>query len=577
MSENLRDWKVQVEPWIQPLSEVLREPGAELARLRPPQAAFLLEGAPSPGRKAGAFIQGRMGIGKTLALALAPLVWKCERPLLLGPGGILREVRAHIEQLRAHWKIPVGLTIVSYSAVSLLAGQDGRLEDLFDGIVGPDGIFPDEADKLANIGGRGGSKIGSAVARIVRDYRERHPECVFGAATGTSDRYGMRDYWHLIDWCLGDRSPLPRDPGELEIWARVIDEGNEFDAPWVGEQIDPVRKPRTVKAVRAAYRAKLRGTPGIIIADDQYTGTPLQVTDRLLPTDPKLEPHFQKLRELWQRPDDLDLLPNRDPSADPDRVEGMSIWQVARRMARGLCYVLDPLPPLEWRFARRDYFAYARELLESGLFYTEYQVRQHAALTGAPAWLAWEAIEPSYEPKLHQKTLWLSSAALDFAANWGEQPDGGIIFTDSTAFARELARRTGWDFYGPDGVNASGRFIESAPARTPIIASRKANGTGRNLQYQWNRMLFEQIPAQSAEAEQNIARVHREGLETWAKSCDVDVMVGCQEDLAAIAKIFAGAHRIGESIYDTKIAHTAWKRLSERPATWAFDRGNQDT
>lgn len=563
-----RDWKIDVEPYVDALSLALREPDRPDGRLRPPQAAFLLEGAPSAEHRAGAFIQGRVGIGKTLALVLAALVWRCQRPLIVAPGGILREMMGHVEQLRrAGWRIPVDLMFLSYSVVSRYPATGQRLEDLWGGL-GPDGIFPDEVDKLSNLGGRGGSKIGSAVARLFADYRAAHPSCIWGAATGTSDRYGMRDYWHVIDWCLGDRSPLPRDLSELEIWARVIDDGSEFDAPWVGEQLDPVRKPKTVKAVRAAYKARLRATPGVIVADDQYIAVPLTVTETAVAT-PELDEHFLKLRELWQRPDGLDLLPDRDPNSDPDRVEG-SIWAVARRMARGLCYVLDPLPPLEWRAARRGYFSYARSLLEQGLFYTELQVRQHAISTDAPAWLDWAAIEDSYDPKEHQKTLWLSRRALEFAANWGSRDGGGVIMTESTAFAVELARMTGWTFYGSLGYSRSGQYIEDAPARTPIIASRKANGTGRNLQYRWNRMLFEQVPAQSAETEQNMGRIHREGLETWSKTCDVEIMIGCQEDLAAVAKIFAGAHRTAESIYDVKALHAKWHRAQNIPKTPAF-------
>jgi hypothetical protein len=565
-----RDWRVQIEPWIEPLSALLRTPNGTQT-LRPVQAAFLLESAAGRARRAAAFLQGRMGAGKTLAHALLPKLLGCERPLHLAPGGILREMKAHIEKARVHWQIPVGSLYLSYSTISRYPKEGKRLEDLWCG-DGPDGIFPDEADKLSNIEGRNGSKIGSAVAGLIRDYKATHPECLVAPATGTSDRYGMRDYWHLIDWALGDGSPLPRDRGELEIWARVIDEGNEFDAPFVGEQLvgaDVHPKPRTVYEVRREYKARLRATPGIIILDDQYDAVPLKIREQLV-TAPELDPHFDRLRNLWQRPDGLDLLDEGPPrEGEPDRVEG-SIWAVARRMARGLCYVLDPLPPLEWREARRAYFSYARALLEERIFYTEWQVRQHAIETNARPWTDRAAISPIYDPKQHQKTLWLSDCALNFAANWGEQPGGGVIFSDDIAFSVELARRTGWTYYAGGGLSRNGQYIEDAQKGAPIIASRKANGTGRNLQFRWNRMLFEQIPAQCAEAEQNVARVHREGLETWATSCDVDVMIGCREDVAAVAKIFAGAYRTSESIYAVKALQPSWERIKDPPDTPAF-------
>lgn len=520
----------------------------------------------------GVFIQGRVGIGKTLALALAPKVAKCERAVIIVPGGILKEVKAHIESLRRHWELPVGVMVVSFTTLSRYPAAGKTLGDLWGG-QGPDGIFPDEVHNLSNVGGAGRSKQGSAVARLINDWMVAHPETVFGSATGSCDVHGIRDYSHLLDWALRDGSPLPRDPAELEVWARVIDDGCEADAAWVGAQLDPEYRPATVTAVRRVYRERLRSTPGVIIADDQFTAVPLTVSEHVV-TDPKLDEHFERLRELWQRPDGLDVLDERvsedDLAADrePDRVDG-SIWAVARRMARGLCYVLDPPPPAEWKQARREYFSYARALLEEGIFYTELQVRRHAEECGAPAWLAWKAIRPQYDPKQHQKTMWLSTAALEWAEDWGQR-EPGIIWTDDTAFAVELAARTGWVFYAGKGFARTGEYIEDAPRGVTAIASRRANGTGRNLQYQWSRMLFTCVPANAAITEQNLGREHREGIETWASSVHADIMIGCSEDRGAIQKVFAGAYRTRESIYDCKVLHANWTRVENVPDSPAF-------
>jgi hypothetical protein len=228
-------------------------------------------------------------------------------------------------------------------------------------------------------------------------------------------------------------------------------------------------------------------------------------------------------------------------------------------MGRGLCYVCDPRPPEPWLLARRGYHSWVRRQIEGGAFMTEAQAREHAERHGVRAWLAWRELKDDYVPA--QRTLWLSEAALRWAEDWG-RAGPGVIWTDDIAFATELARRTGWPYYAGGGFTSDGRYIEDAPRGSTVIASRRANSTGRNLQFQWNRCLFAAPVSKSRDFEQAVGRFHREGLETWATGAHADILVTCSEDLGAQRNMIASARRTARNIYSQKAATLPWAPLA---------------
>jgi hypothetical protein len=547
-----RDWRARAEGFVSRLSLLLatdtgRAAGAQLRLF---QAAALLE---TPTMR-GLFGNGRVGIGKTLTAAALARVLKSDRVLVLCPGGIKRETHAHFGKLSAHWSLPPTTILKSYTDVSNMPRKGESLADLFGGL-GPQVIVCDEADKLKNVG-----PGGSGLANQINDWMVARPETIFVVLTGTCDVEGLCDYAHLLDWALREKSPLPRTPTEIRDWSEVIDQGDMAKAQWVCQDLG-IPEDSTLDEIREAFRDRLHSAPGVIIDDTPYTGVPLTVEVHVLPQPPELEAHFVRLRMLWQRPDGFDVAPGGaevPEEREPDQIAGSTIWNVARRMGRGLCYVCDPRPPGNWLLARRAYFGWARAQIEGGRFLTEAVAREHAIRTGHRAWREWEEIRDSYTP--NQKTIWLSDAALRWCIDWGTQAPG-VIWTDDIAFALELSKRSGWLYYGSKGYTSSGKYIEDAPKGRTVIASRRANSTGRNLQYQWNRCLFTAPMSKSRDFEQAVGRFHREGVESWARHVHADILLTCAEDFGAQRNMIASARRTARNIYSQKAATLPWPTI----------------
>lgn len=549
-----RDWRAKAEPFVSRLSLLLATEAGRRAEalLRLVQVACLLEAR----QLRGLFCNARVGAGKTLVAALIGQLFPGARVLVLCPGGIKKETRGHFGKLSAAWDIPQSrVELMSYHDVSNMPRKGESLAGLFSG-AGPTIIVCDEADKLKNVG-----PGGSALANQINDWMVAHPETVFIVLTGTCDVVGLLDYGHLLDWALRERSPLPRTARELQDWSEVIDQGDMTKAQWVCQDLG-IPEDSDLDQIREAYRDRLHSTPGVIIDDTPYSKVPLTVAVHVLEQPPELEAHFVRLRMLWQRPDGFDVAAGGAESEDkePDRIQGSTIWTVARRMGRGLCYVCDPRPPERWLTARRAWNGFVRARLESGSerFRTEVQVRAWAIETGARAWLAWADVKDEFV--LNQKTIWLSDAALRWVEDWGRR-GSGVIWTDDIAFAVELARRTGWPYYGGGGYTSDGRYIEAAPRGSTVIASRRANSTGRNLQFQWNRCLFVAPPSKSRDFEQAVGRFHREGLETWADGAHADILLTCSEDFGAQRNMIASARRTARNIYSQKAATLPWAPL----------------
>lgn len=567
-----RDWKQDAAPFVDRLSDLLRTSSGS-QRLRLAQTGALLELAAAragAARRRGLFINGRVGIGKTLALALAARIVGAQRPLIVTLGGILKETKGHVDRTRADWQVPVDIVFTSYTALGNLPRKNLDLRSFWHGLD-PDFVGCDEVDKLAN--------MSAACSQMVAEWRDRCPEAWFMPVTATCDVEGLPSYAHTMAWALGEDSPLPLDRDDIAAWSEVVDRGNMLHAAGVCVDLGIPRN-STLSQIRAAFRERLHSAPGVIIDDTPFTGVPLTFRSHVL--DVGLEDEYVKLRVLGQKADGVDVLPEDqldgpetddgdDPDPEqPDRVANGQTAETAKQYGRGFFYKMDPPAPPEWLAARRSYFSWVRNGLEARHFKTEAQARAHAEAVGLARYTRWAGIKDSFVPQY--RTVWLTKKTLEWAADWAKAHPTGIIWTEHTAVGLELERLTGLVYYGSKGYSAAGKYIEDAPAGQPIIASRRANSVGRNLQYKWNCMLFVQPLGKSRLLEQAAGRVHREGIETWSAAVHGDVLLCCTEDVRSVTKTLASAERTCSSIYSQKAATCEWVHVSDDtlPQTTAF-------
>jgi hypothetical protein len=202
-------------------------------------------------------------------------------------------------------------------------------------------------------------------------------------------------------------------------------------------------------------------------------------------------------------------------------------------------------PPPEWLLKRKLWAAFVRDTLASPRsvaegWDSELQV-VNAVLGGRLeddfGLLAdWQAIRPTFD--VNPVPVWHDPTALKVCAYWLADHDRGIVWVDHRFFGKALSDMTGITYYGAKGLDSKGNFVEAHPSG-PIIVSRAANSTGRDLQHKWDANLVT-APAPDSDAwEQLIARTHRYGQK--ADAVTVDVLVGCREHLESIPRALSAA------------------------------------
>lgn len=481
----------------------------------------------------GVFAPIRVGGGKTLISLLAPIVVESRRPLLIVPASLRDKTREDLKIYRKHFKIKAP-TIESYATLSREENADYLLE------YEPDLLMLDEVQKARN--------PDSAVKRRIDRYLRQHPDTKVLAMSGSVTNRSIKDYAHIITWCLGeDRQPLPTKWKRLEEWALALDEKispTSRRSPGALARLCGPGEPPTLQGVRKAYQRRLVETPGVIASQDPPLKMGLHF--REVPFDPPqiMTDHFRTLRELWETPDG-------HPCAD-----AVTIWRHARELCCGFYYVWDPRPPstkhpikpldlyrgvpdadkTTWLDARKEWCRYARYVLKHnrrGLD-TERQVRTAVeageidtmgfeTLYEAEEILrAWLEIAPTFKP--NNKPVWFDDTMINLAADWLDRNEG-ICWVEHVAFGERLSRMTGIPYYGQQGRNRQGGLI--GDARGPVIASIASCGTGHNLQH-YCRNLVVSCPTTGDLWEQMVGRTHRDGQKN---DVTFDIVLPCLEQL----------------------------------------------
>ena len=445
----------------------------------------------------GAFLPIGVGQGKALVSLLAPVALEARRPVLFVPAQLREQTRNFvIPEMERHWKLHPNLRVVGYSELS--QAKNAKLLDE----IRPDLVVLDECHRVKN------TRAGRT-RRLVRWFRE-HPETMCVAMSGTISSRSIRDFAHVIRWCLGDGAPVPAKWTELAEWADALDEKVPD-----GQRVAPgalARFCRPGENARQGFRRRLTQTPGVVATKEDRLGTSLQIVSFPGPRVPDdLSSLINRVRTNWETPNG-DVI-----------TEAVELWRHVRELALGFWYRWDPPPPREWLDARREWKQYVRETLkhnQRGLD-TELQVWNECKAVeedlplGHP-WHEWVRLKDAFKPRV--VTEWVHSFALQAARDWLEdcvrRVEPGICWVEHRAFGRELASFSGRSHFGAgdDGILETGN-----PA---IVVSVAAHSEGKNLQRYCRNLVV--APMASGKAwEQLLGRTHRQGQEADEVSCDV--------------------------------------------------------
>lgn len=480
------------------LTQCLKRPGGTMTLL-PIQAQALCELIASDGLVAPI----RVGGGKTLITLLAPFVVRAKRPLLVTRASLLEKTRRDIVALSNHWQIPKWIRVVSYELLGLV--QHAQL--LFRYL--PDLVICDEAHCVRNL-------RASRTRRLAR-YLTAHPNTKFVALSGTLVARSLHDYAHYFTWALRDRSPVPSTWSDLEAWSEAaFSVRKEYQPRRLGLGALEVFG-GSVEAAQAGFQQRLVDTQGVVTTQDAGISASLTIHRVRFEVPPQITRALADLRDTWVT---LDGWPLSDP---------MAVTRHLRELVLGFYYVWDPRPPPAWLLPRREWAATCRHILESNRrdLDSELAVTQavdaghYPAASGALT--AWRAVRPTFEA--HVRPVWLDTYAVEWCAKW--LLEAGICWTEQSAFARKLEEVSGVPYFGPQGRDARGRYVESMQGAS-IIASIKANSEGKNLQA-WNRNLVSSCPSTGECWEQLLGRTHRFGQEADEVTCDLLLLSAEQE------------------------------------------------
>jgi hypothetical protein len=499
---------VDTECLVHEMTDALRTATGNM-RLRPVQALALFE-LMSTG---GLFGPMGVGTGKTLVTLLAAVVANATRPLLLLPAALLEKTIHERDELMWHWNVSTSTRLYSYQRL----GREQAAKELE--LYRPDLIIADEVHKLKN--------KRAAVTRRVARYMADYPETAFVALSGTVIKNSLRDFAHILRWCLGaENAPIPQSEGELEEWADALD-----------ERVQPLQRVRPgvlvklarpedageddLATARQAFRRRLVETPGVVASlNAEQVDCSLVIEGKTYAVNASTEENFDRLRHAWETPDGWALS------------EAVEVWRHAKQLALGMHYEWRPRPPEEWLARRRAWAKFVRdELACSRTLDSEKQVRtavELGELKDGGVLAAWKEIEPTF--KINAVAVWHDDTALDICAAWMKR-EKGIVWVEHTFFGRELAKRTGAPYFGQNGRDDKGRNIEDVSVTGPAIASIASCGTGKNLQYKWSKNLITSCPSGGDLLEQLLGRTHRPGQE--ADEVTVEILVGCIEHLDA--------------------------------------------
>lgn len=410
------------------------------------------------------------------------------------------------------------LIVRSYAALSQPDATD-LLRRLIGGFDHDVVIVCDEASALRN--------FTAARTRRMARFLEENTHVPFVALTGTPSKASIKDFAHLANWALGERSPLPAPDKEQDLrwWSEALDchtlcshtaiSAMDPLVAWAGMSTPVFGTVEDKQRVaRRAFGERQRTCPGVVTsqATDGYGGW-LRIVDR----DLEIPPDVTAITENVAATDNK---PNGDAIVD-DADE----WRTFMQLSAGFYLTWewpDNAPDEDWLRTRKRWHAFvraelkehSREGYDSPLLVTnrvEYELHQGAAQPIHSALAAWRKHSDKRfhgKPTPPTRTNWISGFLLADAIEWANaQTEPVILWYTSRAVGEALAS-TGIPVYG------AGVEVPEWPRTTPDNAhtcamSISAHFRGKNLQW-CGKALVLQLPSSGERWEQLLGRTHRD-------------------------------------------------------------------
>ena len=461
-----------------------------------------------------------------------------------------------------------GLYILPYSCLSL----KDTVENLE--AIRPELIIADEADALGN-------KRAARTKRLMDYVRDHEPQgCVL---SGTITSKSIKDYWHLIKWCLGDNCPLPLSANLASDWATKIDaqacssDGTGPIAPlvdWALDNFPGQEITEDTAGFRLAYKLRLKSCPGVVASGDADIG-PSLILNNLPVVKFEASDGWAELERLRSQVVDSWLTPNGD-----EIEHAIHTYKWLYELSAGFYNELTF--PATASFAEREeisesaaleimelarashaaqqtYHSELRSWIESngrhqldtpmlvGLDMSKHGPRNvghdlfslwkdhkefEADLSGlmvshrAHGGSAKELQKRVARSLRDSRIVRVCPYKIDHAVQWARSLKGGaIVWVWHQGIGQwlvEALRAADLDpLHCPAGDQHNESILDPANQGRVIVASMKAHGTGKNLQA-FSQQLFLQWPRNAKTAEQTLGRMHRNGQEAsevWANTC----------------------------------------------------------
>jgi hypothetical protein len=498
-------------------------------------------------RLAGGLVaRAAVGAGKTITGILAPMAFPdCKEAVIFIEPGQRQQYLLTYRRLAQHFKVPSlrfhdddmegyivegapTLRVITYSKLSR-----GAATNLLGSKIQPDLIIADEGHRLAN---RRSSQTGRFL-RYMEQYGDQVRFCVW---SGTLVKKSICDQSHLAAHALGEGSPMPVDPDEMEAWGLVVDESTRADttssvAIDLYREFANTRPPAGAmqwsvvtaqEKLRLGYQKRVSSTLGIVSTASGSVDCSLYIKEKAVPKLPDaVRQALEGVRNEGVRPDGEVL------------VEDIDKFRCASEVACGFYYrwVFPKNEPVElikrwfaarkaWNKELREKLIYAEEHMDSPMLcahaaeraWREVPYEGDLPVWKAETWPEWAAVK---DLVYHEsRPVWIDEFMAKDAAEWALK-NKGVVWYMSDAFGKKVAQLAGLPCHG-GGPDAEKNILAEKGDRS-VIVSFKAHGQGRDgLQRLFSEQYFPQFPTSGNLWEQGLGRLHRQGQEadevtTW--------------------------------------------------------------